>query len=251
VLKRANGQYTYAAADAAYLLNKINRGFNHLIMILGQDHHSYVVRLKALTQAFGYNPDMLDIILYQLVTIKESGETLRLSKRAGRMVTLQDVIETVGVDVARFFYLNKKADAHLDFDLDLALKHSEENPVYYVQYAYVRIRSILAKAQEIKDLQVICDADAQGVGHEEAELLKKIISLKQLLINISRNYQTHLLTYYVIELAGSFHRYYSKHRVIDQENVKQSRGRLLMMQILKETFELCLTLLGLQKPETM
>lgn len=251
VLKRANGEYTYAAADAALLLNKIKRGFDHLIMILGQDHHSYVVRLKGMLQALGHNPDMLDVILYQLVTIKESGQALRLSKRAGRIVTLRDIIQEVGCDVARFFYLNKKADAHLDFDLDLALKTTEENPVFYVQYAFVRTGSILKKAEEHKELAAITVADAQFIGHEEAELIKKILSLKDLLYNISKNYHTHLLTYYVIELATTFHRYYSKHRVIDTDAINQSRGRLLLTKIVQETLALCLDILEIKKPESM
>jgi len=137
VLIRSNGEYTYIASDVAYLLDKIGRGAEHLIFVLGQDHHSYVIRLKAIMQALGYDPTMLDVILYQLVTIKESGELVRMSKRAGHIVSLDDIIKTVGKDVARFFYLHRKADAHLDFDLDLALKHTEENPVYYIQYAYV------------------------------------------------------------------------------------------------------------------
>ena len=148
VVKKSTGEYTYAAADIAYMKHKIDRGFTKLIMILGQDHHGYVSRLKAIMQALGYNPDDLQVILYQLVAVKESGNLVRLSKRSGRLITLEDIIKTVGPDVARFFYLNKKADAHLDFDFDLALKQTDENPVYYIQYAYVRALSILNKAQE-------------------------------------------------------------------------------------------------------
>lgn len=146
VVRKRTGELTYIAADIAYAQNKVDRGFDHLIFILGQDHHSYVTRLKVVMQVLGYDPNRLDVILYQLVTIKESGQILRLSKRAGRIVTLEDVIKTVGTDVARFFYLHKKADAHLDFDIDLALKHTDENPLYYIQYAYVRIKSIREKA---------------------------------------------------------------------------------------------------------
>ena len=129
VIKKADGSYTYIAADMAYLKNKLSRGFDKLIIILGQDHHSYVVRLKAMMQAFDYDPDRLHIILYQLVSIKESGQSIRMSKRAGKIVSLRDIIKTVGKDVARFFYLHRKAEAHLDFDIDLARKHSDDNPV--------------------------------------------------------------------------------------------------------------------------
>lgn len=251
VVKRANGEWTYVAADIAYLQNKINRGAQKMVMVLGQDHHSYVTRLKAVMSALGYNPDNLSIILYQLVTLKESGQLLKLSKRAGRIVSLADVIETVGKDVARFFYLNRKADAHLDFDLELALKHTEENPVYYIQYAYVRTNSILEKAYTFEDLKNIDAADAAHLDQAEMVLLKKILSLKELLFNISNNHQTHLLTYYTLELAHAFHSYYGAHKVIDQQNIQQSRARLLLIILLQQTFKLCLNLLGISAPKTM
>ena len=202
-------------------------------------------------QALGYSADDLDVILYQLVTIKDNGELLRMSKRAGTGVTLQDIIDTVGSDVARFFYLNRKADAHLDFDINLALKKTEENPVYYIQYAYVRTKSIMEKAQAEQALHHITHADAQYIGTEEQLLLKKIISLQMLLVTIAHNYQTHLLTYYVHELAQLFHKYYAKNKVIDVENIETSRGRLSMVKLVHDTLATCLTLLGLHLPERM
>ncbi|MEX0940573.1 MAG: arginine--tRNA ligase [Candidatus Babeliales bacterium] len=250
VLRKTNGELTYIAADVAYTKNKFDR-VDRAILILGQDHHSYVVRLKGITQALGYNPDNLEVILYQLITLNEQGEQLRMSKRAGTMVTLKEIIETVGTDVARFFFLNRKADAHLDFDLSLALKKTEENPVYYIQYAYVRTKSILQKAQEKEELSDINKNDVIAINIQEHLLLRKIISLKNLLRSINNNYQTHLLTYYVLELAQTFHAYYSKNRVIDMSNIAQSRARLLLINVLKNTFELCLDLLGLSKPEKM
>jgi len=174
-----------------------------------------------------------------------------MSKRAGTLVALTDVIRMVGTDVTRFFYLNKKADAQLEFDLDLALKKTEENPVYYVQYAYVRTNSILKKAEHEAPFSAISDADATHLGPHEALLIKKIVSLKSLLKDISSNHQTHLLTYYILELADTFHSYYAKHRVIDLDNPQQSRGRLLLIILLKNTFELCLKLLGISRPEKM
>jgi arginyl-tRNA synthetase len=222
-----------------------------MVMVLGQDHHSYVVRLKALLQALGYDADMLDIILYQLVTVKKADQQVRLSKRAGTMITLSDIIETVGTDVARFFYLNKKADAHLDFDIDLALKKTDENPVFYIQYAYVRTKSILQKAHEHAALQSITTDDARFLTESESFLLKKIVYLKELLETIEHNHQTHALTYYVLELAQQFHSYYSKHRVIDPEAIEQSRGRLLMVSLVRSTLETCLRLIGISRPERM
>ena len=154
-------------------------------------------------------------------------------------------------DVARFFYLNRKADAQLEFDLDLAMKKTEENPVYYVQYAYVRTKSILEKAKFEEFLSEIDGTDARYINKSEHFLLKKIVDLKQLLTNIAYNFQTHLLAYYVIELANAFHKYYSKNRVIDTQKPEQSRGRLLLIAELKNTFQVCLDLLGLSKPEKM
>jgi arginyl-tRNA synthetase len=167
------------------------------------------------------------------------------------MITLQDIINTVGKDVARFFYLNRKADAQLEFDLALALKKTEENPVYYVQYAYVRTGSIVQKALQESAYARINVADAEHIGKEEAFLLKKILFLEQLLRDISVNHQTHLLTYYVVELAQLFHRYYSHVRVIDKENIAKTRGRLLMIILVRNTIAMVLKLLGVSCPEKM
>lgn len=251
VVKRGSGELTYVAADIAYLQNKLERGAQKLVMVLGQDHHSYVVRLKAVLSALGHNPDDLDVILYQLVTLKESGELVRLSKRAGRIVSLKDIIETVGVDVARFFYLNRKADAHLDFDIDLALKKTEENPVFYIQYAYVRTGSILEKAAEVAELANITQADALYLSKEEQFLLKKIVSLRTTLKEINDGYHTHALAYYVLELAHAFHSYYAAHRVINPQDINTSRGRLLAITLLRQTFKTCLDLLGIHAPQRM
>lgn len=251
VVKKQTGDLTYAAADIAYLENKLKRGYDELIMILGQDHHSYVQRLKGIMSALGYDNNRLNIILYQLVTLKESGATLRMSKRAGRSITLKDVIDTVGTDVARFFYLNRKADAHLDFDVDLALKHTDENPVYYIQYAYVRTLSILSKANQEDRFQNINVEDSKFIGSNEKILLKKIISLKDLLKNICLNHQTHLLSYYVIELAQLFHSYYNANKVIIADLPEQSRGRLLLIMIVRDALKTCFKLLGINAPTHM
>lgn len=252
VVKKASGELTYAAADIAYLKNKVERGFDRLVIILGHDHHSYAVRLQTILQALELpsNP-RLNVILYQLVKMKVQGEQMRMSKRASNIVTLKDVIETVGKDVSRFFYLNRKADAQLEFDLDLAMKKTDENPVYYIQYAYVRTHSILEKAQEVAAFANITDADTSHIGINEALLIKKIVSLKNLLNNISTNMQTHLLANYSIELATLFHKYYTHNRVIDLENIPQSRSRLLLIMLLRDTFATTFDLLGISKPEKM
>lgn len=250
VLRKSSGEFTYAASDSAYLQNKANRGFNLMIMVLGADHHGYSNRLEAIRQALEIAAP-LNIIFYQLVKMKEGGQQVRMSKRTGNIVTLEGVTEMVGRDVARFFYLNRKADAQLDFDLDLALKKTEENPVYYAQYAYVRTQSILAKAAEEQALQDLKRSDASALGIDEALLIRKMASLATMLETISTNYQTHLLSYYTLELAQVFHGYYAKHRVIDLAHIEQSRARLLLIIMLKNTFETAFKLLGISCPEKM
>lgn len=251
VVRKQTGELTYIAADIAYLQNKLARGYDKLIFVLGQDHHSYVTRLTGIIQALGHDPEQLAVVLYQLVTLKESGTILRMSKRAGRMITLEDVIAAVGTDVARFFYLHRKADAHLEFDVDLALQHTQENPVYYLQYAFVRMGSILEKASSFKELANIGEADAQNLTSQEHLLLKKMSALKDLLHSISMTYQTHLLTYYLLEVAALFHKYYQDHRVIDMNDSATSRARLLLIVLLRQTFDRCLRLMGISRPEKM
>lgn len=251
VLKRAEGDYTYIGADAAYLINKLERGFDTLIMTLGQDHHSYVIRLKSILKALGKNPDQLNIILYQLVTLKEDGAQVRMSKRAGTMITLQDVIDTVGTDVARFFYLHRKPEAHLEFDIGLALKKTEENPLFYIQYAYVRTRSILRKAAEHLGAYVLIDTDISTLDSDSRLLLKKVCSLKSILESITHNYHTHLLAYYAYELAQEVHRFYTNHRIILPDDKALMRHRLILISIASEALRLCLQLLGVSAPEHM
>ena len=251
VLKKKDGQLTYAAADIAYMQDKINRGAKELVYILGHDHHSYAQRLQSIQCALGLERYPLDVILYQLVKIKEGGEQVRMSKRTGKIVTLQDVIDAVGKDVARFFYLQRKADAQLEFDLELAMTHSEENPAYYIQYAYVRTGSILAHAEKEKELGHITTNDLHNLSDADKLLIKKIVSLNDILAAIAETHQTHLLAYYTHELAQNFNRYYSKNRVINTENIPVSRTRLALVQIARETLSICLDLLGLSKPSRM
>ena len=251
VLQKEDGSYTYVAADAAYLCNKVARGFNKLVLILGQDHHSYPKRLDGIRRALGFDTVTLECILYQLVSIKEDGKQLKLSKRAGRIVDLGDIIETVGVDIARFFYLNRKADAHLEFDLGLALSRTEENPVYYLQYAFVRTGSVLEKAAHYEQFKNITSKDALYITDAEKLLIKKIVALKELLDAMVVNHQVHLIAYYLLEVAHLFHNYYHHNRVIEPETVEQSRGRLLTVMLVQQTFDRCLRLMGLTRPEKM
>jgi arginyl-tRNA synthetase len=251
VVKKADGDYTYVAADIAYMQNKINRHANHLIMILGHDHHSYKTRLECVRKALGIIHTPLDIILYQLVKMKSEGIVVQMSKRTGTLVTLEEVINAVGKDVARFFYLHRKADAQLDFDIDLALKKTEENPLYYVQYAYVRINSILSKALTYPEFADINPADSCNLTQHEIPLIKKICALKELLEDISHNYQTHALTYFSVELADLLHHYYAHCRIIDDKNTPQSRARLFILKLVHYTFSTTFDLMGISKPEKM
>jgi len=251
VVQKSDGAYTYVSADIAYHKEKFERGYDILIDILGQDHHGYVTRLKATMQGLGFNKDNFDVILYQLVSITQSGKQVKMSKRAGTFEALGDVIDKVGTDVARFFYLNRKAEAHLDFNLDVALKKTEENPVYYIQYGYVRTNSLLKKAEE---QGLIVQAIKQAITHiddNEITVIKKICALGDTLRTTAQNYQTHLLTYYTLELAKSFHSYYAHNKIIDLENKDVSQSRLFLTKLTRQTLATCLDLLGLSKPEHM
>ncbi|MFH1462001.1 MAG: arginine--tRNA ligase [bacterium] len=266
VVKKSTGEFTYIAADIAYHKNKFDRGFDKLINILGQDHHGYVKRLKGTIDALGLNAENLDVILYQLVSITNAGQAERMSKRAGRFATLREVIDAVGKDVARFFYLNRKAEAHLDFDLSVALKKTEENPVFYIQYAYVRTRGILTKALDnvnLKDFTsrlmqddiVLSDVDLDDIlknlGAEEFNIIKKIISLQDVLSIIESSYQTHLLSYYMFELANFFHAYYANNRIVDSENIELSKMRLFILSLVRSTLGLGLSLLEISRLDRM
>ena len=264
VLLRQGGAPTYIVPDIAYHKYKFDGGYDFVIDILGQDHHGYEGRLKAGVAALGYDPAKLNIIFYQLVHIREEDKIVRMSKRRGTFKSLSDVIETVGVDVARFFYLNKKADAHLAFDLELALTRGNENPVYYIQYAYVRTTGVLNKALSSplladyatkllnKNLNEVDTLLVENYfGQDEIELLKKVCSLRYTLLAIASTYQTHLLANYTFELAKDFHGYYNGHKIVDEEDAPLSRSRLLLLSIVRNTLCLCLDLLGLSKPDRM
>ena len=249
VLLRANGEPTYVAADIAYMKSKIERGANFMIMMLGHDHHSFAQRLKGLQKAINLDQYPFEIILYQLVRMKIGEKQLRMSKRSGSAITLEDVINNVGKDVARFFYLNKKADAQLEFDLDLALKNTDENPLFYIQYAYVRSKSILEKA--LQEGFKIDSKYAEYLEDDEKSLLKSIIKLQEILNTIERSHQTHLLANYVIELATNFHSFYNKNRIIGLDDHNLAMARLLIVDQINRCLKLCFKLLGISAPEKM
>jgi arginyl-tRNA synthetase len=253
VVKKSNGELTYIASDIAYHKDKYDRGYDRLIDILGQDHHGYIKRLKATMEALGNDSNKLDVILYQLVTIKENEVVQRMSKRAGTFTKLRDVIDTVGADVTRFFYLNRKAEAFLEFDLALAQKTTDENPVYYIQYAYVRMNSILARAKDmgIGNSPNNYESYKTLINTDEIALLRTVMMFSDILFTIQNSYQMHLLSYYTFELAQAFHNYYTNNRVLDESNRQVTEFRLALIRAVHMTLGICLDLLGLSRPEKM
>lgn len=251
VLKKTDGTYTYAASEIAYIQSKIDRKFDKLIMILGQDHHGYLNRMYAMIEALGKDKNILNVILYQLVTVKESGNFVRLSKRKGNIVLLDDVIKEVGKDIARFFYLYRKADAHLDFDIDLALENSDKNPVYYIHYAYVRILSVLKKAEESKINWRDLSENSYEYDNLEKMILRKIGFFQEILEIVATNNQTHMIAYYLYEIAGLFHSFYGNHICVDKNTIDISQKRLKLLFCLKSVMSYAFDILGISKPDHM
>ncbi|MEN6350555.1 MAG: arginine--tRNA ligase [Syntrophomonas sp.] len=252
VLMRANGLPTYFAADIAYHQNKFERGFDWVINIWGADHHGHVARMKGAMQALGYDPAKLDILLMQLVRLYRAGNVVRMSKRTGTTVSLDELIDDVGKDAARFFFVMRSPDSHLDFDLELARQKSQENPVYYVQYAHARICSIFrqAAAEGVK-MAAIKDINSCLLKEEEELiLLRKIADFPEEIAIAARTMAPHRIARYVLDLAGLFHSFYNHHRVLN-ENKELQDARLLLMQITRITIKNSLDILGVSAPEQM
>jgi arginyl-tRNA synthetase len=253
VLMKSDGSITYFVPDLAYHLTKIQRGYTKLIDVFGPDHHGYVPRLKAAFRALNYDEDMLEIIFLQQVNLFESGERVKMSKRAGKIVTMDDLINVVGKDAARYFFIARKANAHLNFDLELALQQNNENPVYYCQYAHARICSILKKARKDK---VYPRAYKKELAHkltkpDELALIQKMTDLPELLELIAKFREPHRLATYTEELCSLFHRFYNKYQVVSDKNKDLSQARLLLIETVKDTLAICLDLMGISAPEKM
>ncbi len=250
VLVRSTGAPTYFASDIAYHYDKfILRNFDRVIDVWGADHQGHVPRMKAAASALGVDPDRLTIIIYQLVTLKRGAETVRLSKRAGEIITLRDVIDEVGADAVRFNFVARAADSHMDFDLELAKRQSAENPVYYVQYAHARIAGILAQASG--PVAEYSDADTSLLTHEaELDLVRKMLRLPELVEAIAISLEPHQLPYYAMELAAAFHDFYEKCRVLSDDEAL-SKARLKLVAAAKLTLARTLDLMGMTAPERM
>jgi arginyl-tRNA synthetase len=249
---KSDGELTYFASDIAYHRNKYERKFHKLINVWGADHHGYVPRLKAAMQGLGYNPDVLKVVLVQMVQLTRGGEPVRMGKRTGEFVSLEEVLEEVGRDAARFFFLMRKSDSHLDFDLDLAKQQSSDNPVFYVQYAHARVASIFEQASknglELGDRGTVAVERLELV--EELELIRKMIQFSDVLEDSVRELEPHRIVFYLLDLAGEFHRYYNRYRVI-LEDRDLSRARLLLLENVQQTIRRGLEILGIGAPLKM
>ena len=254
VVVRANGVKTYFASDIAYHRDKYERGFNLLIDVWGADHHGYVPRLKAAIEALGHDPESFAVILVQLVSLLRAGEPVAMSTRSGEFITLSEVVGEVGRDAARYFFLTRRSDSHLEFDLELAKAQSNDNPVYYAQYAHARICSILRKAVEagfaVEKEGLLSASGAQLTEAEELDLIKKLDSFTVTLESAARTLEPHRLTYYLDELAAMLHSYYNRCRVIVEDH-DLSRDRLMLVVAIRQVINICLNLLGVSAPERM
>lgn len=253
VVKRDNGETTYFASDIAYHLNKFERGFDKVINIWGADHHGYIPRVKAALQALDINPEKLDIKLVQFAILYRGKERVQMSTRSGSFVTLRELREEVGNDAARFFYVTRKAEQHMDFDLDLAKSESKDNPVYYIQYAHARISSMLRKLNELElshDTQEGLSALSAIAGEAEIAMSKRLAAYPEQLSMAAINLEPHVLTHYLRDLASEFHTYYNSHKVLDDD--KQIRdGRISLSMAVKQVIQNGLELLGVSAPEEM
>ncbi|GAA0320313.1 arginine--tRNA ligase [Bacillus carboniphilus] len=250
VLVKNDGTYTYLTPDIAYHQDKFARGFDTLINIWGADHHGYIPRMKAAMEALGHNPDDLEVEVIQLVHLYKNGEKMKMSKRTGKAVTMRELVEEVGLDAVRYFFAMRSGDTHMDFDLDLAVSESNENPVYYAQYAHARISSILRQAEEMG--MTAEGADFSLIGSEkEIELLKKLGDFPQVVGEAATRRIPHRIANYIQELSSAFHSFYNSDKVLDSENVEVSKARLALIQAVRVTLRNALKLIGVSAPEKM
>jgi arginyl-tRNA synthetase len=248
-VRRGNGEPTYFGGDVAHYRQTLDRGFTELVNVLGADHHGYVARLQALLAGFGHDPAALRVLLVQLVNLTRAGEPVRMGKRAGEFVTLREVIDEVGVDAARFFFLLRKADSPLDFDLALAKQQSTDNPVFYVQYAHARIASVLRQAAE-DGVRVEAAPDLTPLAEGEVEPLRVLATWPDVVDAAARDLEPHRVAFFAQDLAGAFHRYYNRHRILtDDPALTQARLGLVraVQQVLRSALGVC----GVSAPERM
>jgi arginyl-tRNA synthetase len=251
---KSDGELTYFAADIAYHRGKFERGFGKLINVWGADHHGYVPRLKAAMRGLGYDESILNVVLVQMVQLTRAGEPVRMGKRTGEFVALQEVLEEVGRDAARFFFLMRKADSHLDFDLELAKQQSSENPVFYVQYAHARAASIFEQAHRNGIVWNTADLESLAVEPlrllEEIEIIRRMTQFNDVLEESVRHLEPHRLIFFLLDLAGEFHRYYNRTRILSEDR-ELTHARLLLVHMVQLTVRRGLTILGVDAPMKM
>ncbi|KAA8733680.1 arginine--tRNA ligase [Acinetobacter qingfengensis] len=253
VVKRRNGQTTYFASDIAYHLDKLQRGYTHIVDIWGSDHHGYIARVKAAIDAMGYDSSKLTVLLVQFVSLWRGGEMIQMSSRSGQFVTLRELREEVGNDAARFYYVMRKSEQHIDFDLDLAVSQSKDNAVYYIQYAHARICRMLDKAEEI---HLSFDASnarqfAEKLSLDtETEILAKLAAYPEVIIRAANAYEPHQVGNYLKELAALFHAWYNENKVLG-DDLELTQARLLLSINVQQVLKNGLTLLGVSAPVTM
>ena len=247
VIIKADGSYTYFCPDIAYHLDKFDRGNDYLIDVLGADHHGYIPRLKAAIKALGHNPDNLDVIIIQMVRLIKDGEEFKLSKRSGKAIALRDIIEEAGVDATRYFFVSKAPNTQMDFDIDIATKKSNDNPVYYVQYAHARMCSILKN-----DIEYVIQDKYNLIDNEKEALLLKHLNEFPMIIEECVSYkEPHRMCNYVYKLAQLFHSFYNECKVIDSTNLELTKQRLALVKACQITLKNALELIGVSAPEKM
>ena len=247
VIRKRNGEYTYFMPDIVYHVNKVQRGYDQLIDVLGADHHGYINRMKSALMMHGYSKDVLEVELIQMVRMMKDGEEFKLSKRTGNGYTLRELCEDVGVDAARYFFVMRNASSHLDFDLDLAVKQSSDNPVYYAQYAHARLCSILESANDV----AINNVNPSYSKKSEFDLIKKLSSFPDVIKVASSERAPYKITNYIHELAEGVHSFYTECRVIDRDNLEVTSARLALCLASKITLSVALNLLGVSAPTHM
>ena len=251
VLIKQDGNYTYLTPDIAYHQNKLERGFNKIINVWGADHHGYIPRMRAAIQALGYAPEKFEVQIIQMVNLFENGERLRMSKRTGKAVALRELMNDVGIDAVRYFFVTRSNDSQLDFDMDLARSESNENPVYYVQYAHARICTMLKQA-ESKGFNIETAIDPTLLTAEkEVDLLKKLGEFPKMIADAAEKHTPHKVTQYVFDLATLLHSFYNAEKVLDADNPERTSARIGLMKAVRITIANGLGLIGVTAPEKM
>lgn len=247
VLVKSDGSYTYLTPDIAYHVDKFDRGYDKLIDFFGADHHGYIARLKAAVQSLGKNKDDLEVDIIQMARMVKDGEEFKMSKRTGKAVALKDLVEEAGVDAVRYFFVSRAADTHMDFDIDMAKKQTNENPVYYAQYAHARMCSILRSGADIP----LADHYELITHEKELDLLKHINEFASTVADAAKTRQPHKMCNYITRLAQLFHTFYADCKVLDRTNLELSAQRLALVKASEMTLRNALTLIGVSAPEKM